>query len=327
MSRDLGGELSGVETSHIPVMLEEVVSCLAPRGEGELMVDSTLGEGGHSYAFLSRFRDLKIIGIDADPVIQNIAKERLREFGGRIRFYSCWAQDFFPAYPGELERPDTILIDLGISRFHYEKSGRGFSFRRDEPLDMRLDPQSSDSAAALINRLGERELADLLYLNAEERYSRRIARAIVEARKQGAVRSSRALAELVEAATPPPYRRGPVHPATKTFQALRIAVNGELSRLDELLQGALGVLKPGGRLGVISFHSLEDRVVKGFFRQKSRDCNCPPEAPICKDRGRCTLRILTPKGISPGRAEIQRNGASRSARLRVGEKIGDEAGL
>jgi 16S rRNA (cytosine1402-N4)-methyltransferase len=288
------------------------------------MVDSTLGEGGHAYAFLSRFRDLKIIGIDADPAIQNVAKERLKEFGGRIRFYSCWAQDFFLTYPGELKRPDTVLIDLGISRFHYEKSGRGFSFRKDEPLDMRLDPQSSDTAAGLINRLGERELADLLYQNAEERYSRRIARAVVEARKRGAVRSSRALAELIEAAVPPSYRRGPVHPATKAFQALRIAVNSELSRLNELLQGAWGALEPGGRLGVISFHSLEDRVVKVFFRQKSRDCNCLPESPIDKDEGRCTLRILTPKGIPPGRAEIQRNGASRSARLRVVEKVCDE---
>jgi 16S rRNA (cytosine1402-N4)-methyltransferase len=304
-----------VETSHIPVMLEEVVRYLAPRKEGELMVDSTLGEGGHAYAFLSRFQDLKIIGIDADSAIQNVAKERLKEFGGRIRFYSCWAQDFFLTYPGELKRPDTVLIDLGISRFHYEKSGRGFSFRKDEPLDMRLDPRSSESAAGLINRLGERELADLLYLNAEERYSRRIARAVVEARKRGAVRSSRALAELIEAAVPPPYRKGPVHPATRTFQALRIAVNLELSRLNELLQGALGVLEPGGRLGVISFHSLEDRMVKVFFRQKSKDCNCPPEVPI---------HILTPKGISPRREEIQRNGASRSARLRVVEKVCDE---
>ncbi|MDR0400784.1 MAG: 16S rRNA (cytosine(1402)-N(4))-methyltransferase RsmH [Treponema sp.] len=313
-----------METSHIPVMLEEVISYLAPRGEGELMVDATLGEGGHSYAFLSRFQDLKIIGIDADPVIQTIAKERLKEFGGRIRFYSCWAQDFFLAYPGELKRPDAILIDLGISRFHYEKSGRGFSFRKDEPLDMRLNLESSRNAAELINRLGERELADLLYLNAEERYSRRIARSIVEVRKRGAIRSSRALAELVEAAVPPPYRRGPVHPATKTFQALRIAVNGELARLDGLLAGALESLAPGGRLGVISFHSLEDRVVKVFFRQKGGLCNSPPETPICRSGSSYTLRILTPKGIPPGRAEIRKNGASRSARLRVVEKVCDK---
>jgi 16S rRNA (cytosine1402-N4)-methyltransferase len=302
-------------------MLEEVVNCLTP--PGDLMLDATLGEGGHACAFLSRFRDLKIIGIDADPAIQNIAKERLGEFGDRIVFYSGWAQDFFASYPREFGRPDTVFIDLGISRYHYEMSGRGFSFRRDEPLDMRLNPESPLSAADLVNRLGEKELADLLYRNAEERSSRRIARAIVEARKWGAIRSSRALAELVEAALPPAARRG-IHPATRTFQALRIAVNSELSRLDELLAGALGVLKPGGRLGVISFHSLEDRVVKDFFRQRNRDCKDPPEEPIPRYVGCRTVRVLTPKGISPGREEIRKNGASRSARLRVVEKIQDE---
>jgi 16S rRNA (cytosine1402-N4)-methyltransferase len=184
---------------------------------------------------------------------------------------------------------------------------------------MRLDPGAPGSAADLIGRLGERELADLLYQNAGERHSRRIAKAIVEARKRGAIRSSRALAELVEAAAP--YRKGPVHPATKTFQALRIAVNGELSRLKGLLEGILEVLEPGGRLGVISFHSLEDRIVKNFFRQKNMDCNSLPEAPICRDGGCPAFRILTPKGIPPGREEIRKNGAARSARLRVAEKI------
>jgi 16S rRNA (cytosine1402-N4)-methyltransferase len=289
------------------------------------MVDATLGEGGHAHAFLSRFRDLRIIGVDADPAIQNVAKERLGEFGERIRFYSGWAQDFFASYPQELGRPDTVFIDLGISRYHYEKSGRGFSFHRDEPLDMRLSDESPRSAADLINRLGERELADLLYRNAEERYSRRIARAIVEGRKRGAIRSSRALAELVEAALPSFPRRG-VHPATRTFLALRIAVNSELSRLNELLEGALRTLKPGGKLGVISFHSLEDRVVKDFFRQRNRGSKGPPEAPIDRYGGRPTVRILTPGGLSPGREEIRKNGASRSARLRAAEKIQDEPG-
>jgi 16S rRNA (cytosine1402-N4)-methyltransferase len=185
---------------------------------------------------------------------------------------------------------------------------------------MRLSGESPRNAADLVNRLGERELADLLYRNAEERYSRRIARAIVEGRKRGALRSSRALAELVEAALPPSSRRG-THPATRTFLALRIAVNSELSRLNELLEGALGALTPGGRLGVISFHSLEDRVVKEFFRQKNRGSKGPPEAPIDRYGG---VRILIPKGLSPGREEIRQNKASRSARLRALEKIGDE---
>jgi 16S rRNA (cytosine1402-N4)-methyltransferase len=305
-----------METVHTPVLLEEVIQYLAPRRGGELMVDATLGEGGHSYAFLSRFPDLKIIGIDIDPAIQEIARERLKEFGNQVCFYSGWAQSFFAAYPEELKRPHSILIDLGISLFHYEKSGRGFSFRKDEPLDMRLDPRSGPGAAELVATLSEHELADLLFRNAEERYSRRIAKAIVEAREQGALRSSQSLGELVEQAVPASYRNGPIHAATKTFLALRIAANGDLVRLRELLEAAFLVLEPGGRMGVISFHSLEDRVVKEFFRQKSRDCTCSPEVPI----GRYSLTILTPKGVAPGEPEKRVNPPSRSARLRVVEK-------
>jgi 16S rRNA (cytosine1402-N4)-methyltransferase len=310
-----------VEPVHTPVLLEETVQYLAPRRTGELMVDATLGEGGHSLAFLSRFPDLKLIGIDVDPEIQENARRRLADFGSRVHFYSGWAQDFFAAYPAELKRPDTILIDLGISLFHYEKSGRGFSFWRDEALDMRLDTSSGSTAADLVARLPEKELADLLYYNAEERYSRRIARHIVERRNQGAIGTTAALAKLVEQAMPPSARRGPLHPATRTFQALRIAVNGELSRLSNLLEGALRILEPGGRLGVISFHSLADRIIKNFFREQNRDCTCPPDTPICNCEGRRNVTILTRKGIVAGDEEIRRNPASRSARLRVIEKV------
>ncbi|GHV89551.1 ribosomal RNA small subunit methyltransferase H [Spirochaetia bacterium] len=315
-----------MEIVHTPVLPEETIQFLGPRGPGELMVDATLGEGGHSYAFLSRFQDLRIIGIDADSEIQKVARERLKEFGDRIHFYSGWSQTFFAEFPGEIKRPDTILVDLGVSLFHYEKGNRGFSFRRDEKLDMRLDTSAGSSAAELVAALPEKELADLLYQNAGERFSRRIAKAIVEARKQGALGTTGALAELVERAVPPSYRRGPIHPATKTFQALRIAVNGELSRLPDLLEGSLRVLEPGGRLGIISFHSLEDRIVKNFFREKNKDCTCPPEAPICRCEGRRAVNILTRKGVAPGEAEIQKNSASRSARLRVVEKVLDEDG-
>jgi 16S rRNA (cytosine1402-N4)-methyltransferase len=315
-----------MEALHTPVLLEETIQYLAPRGGGELMVDATAGEGGHSFAFLSRFPDLRIAAIDADPLIQKTAKERLGEFGGRVYFYSGWAQSFFASYPRDLGRPDTILIDLGISMFHYEKSGRGFSFRKDEPLDMRLDTSSGPDAAALVATLPEKDLADLIYRNAGERYSRRIAKAIAAARKEGAIRNSGALAKLIEAAVPPVYRHGPTHPATKTFQALRIAVNGELSRLPDLLDGGLGVLKAGGRMGVISFHSLEDRIVKNFFREKSRDCTHSPEAPIGRGKGHRAVNLLTRKGLVPGEAEKQKNPPSRSARLRVVEKILEEDG-
>ena len=311
---------------HTPVLLEETLGFLAPRGDNELMVDATLGEGGHSFAFLSRFPCLKIIGIDADNSIQERAKERLEAFGGRVHFYSGWSQDFFAEYPAQLKRPDTILIDLGVSLYHYEKSGRGFSFSGDEELDMRLDTSGGITAAQLLGRLPEKELADLLYNNAQERYSRRIASLIVQQRQKGTITTTGALAALVEKAAPASYRHGPIHPATRTFQALRIAVNGELSRLPDLLEGALRILEPGGRLGIISFHSLEDRIVKNFFRTMNKDCTCPPQAPICRCEGRRCVDILTKKGITPSAAEIERNPPSRSARLRVVKKVLDEAG-
>ena len=312
-----------MEAVHTPVLLEEAIRYLGPRKDGELMVDATLGEGGHSFEFLSRFPGLKLIGVDADPEIQKRAGERLKEFGDRVILYSGWAQDFFSSYPGSCKRPDIILIDLGISLFHYEKSGRGFSFRKDEKLDMRIDPTAPLGASDLIARLPERELADMLYANAEERFSRRIAREIVQERKKGPITSSAVLAEIVRRAVPAAYRRTPVHPATRTFQALRIEVNGELSRLPELLESSLRVLEIGGRMGVISFHSLEDRIVKNFFREKNRDCTCPPEAPICRCEGHRVINFLSRKGIKAGEDEIRANPPSRSAILRAVEKILD----
>ena len=314
-----------VEVIHTPVLLEETLKILAPRKSGELMIDANLGEGGHSNSFLAQFPELKIIGIDADKNIMEIAKERLSHYGERMQFYSGWSQDFFSEYPGRIKRPDTILIDAGVSLYHYEKGGRGFSFRYDEKLDMRIDTAKGMAAEELLKRISENELADLIYNNGGERYSRRIAKAIKEAMKIGAIESSIFLADIIERAVPASYRHGGIHPATKTFQALRIAVNGELSGLEDLLEIAFNILEPGGRLGVISFHSLEDRIVKNFFREKNKDCICPPEAPICKCRGQRILSILTGKGISPGEEELRRNPPSRSARLRAAEKILDEA--
>jgi 16S rRNA (cytosine1402-N4)-methyltransferase len=306
-----------MEALHTPVLLEETVSYLAPRKDGELMVDATLGEGGHSFAFLSRFPSLSVIGVDADPAIQERAKKRLVSFGSRMNYYSGWSADFFDAYPAGEKRPDTVLFDLGISMYHYEASGRGFSFLKDEYLDMRIDTSRGRTAAQLIAALSEKELADVLWNNAGERYSRRIARA---AKKQGGLTTSGRLAELVRAAVPAKYRHGPLHPATRTFQALRIAVNGELERLPALLEKALAILETGGRMGVITFHSLEDRTVKLFFRENSRDCSCPPSAPVCTCGGK-RVRVLTRKAVSAQEEELRRNPPSRSAKLRVAEKL------
>jgi 16S rRNA (cytosine1402-N4)-methyltransferase len=287
-----------------------------------MMIDATMGEGGHSYAFLSRFSDLSIMGIDADPSIQAVARQRLAEFGNRAQFYQGWAQDFFADYPAGLARPHTVLADLGISLFHYKKSGRGFSFSDGETLDMRLDSSCGSSAKELLMRMSEQNIADILYNNAGERYSRRIARAIVQERQQGGgITTAAALAELIERAVPSSYRYGPIHPATRTFMALRIEVNQELFRLPVLLEGALEALEPGGRLGVISYHSAEDRIIKNFFKLKNRNCICPPQAPSCTCGGQRKINILTRKGVTAGEAEIKRNPPSRSARLRVAEKV------
>jgi len=320
--------VSSMEYVHTPVLLEETFKFLGPRGKDELAVDANIGEAGHSYAFLSKYQEerLRIVGIDADGDILAIAKKRLEPFVDRVHLYSGWSHDFFADYPSQLKRPDTIFFDLGVSSYHYKKSGRGFSFERDEYLDMRIDVSGGLTAADLLARLPERELADLIYNNAGERYSRRIAALVVNERQKGAITTTSALAGLVERAVPASYRYGPIHPATRTFQALRIAVNGEISRLHALLEAALRVLEPGGRLGVISFHSLEDRIVKNFFRTMNKDCICPEQSPICRCEGRRSVNILTKKGIVPGKEEIERNPPSRSARLRVVEKVLDEDG-
>jgi len=308
---------------HTPVMVEETLNLLGPRKNNEWMVDANTGEGGHSFAFLSKYNDLKIIAIDADSGILEIARERLSPFTDRIHYYHGWSHDFFAEYPKELRRPDTILFDLGISSFHYKKSGKGFTFEKDEYLDMRIDTESGVTAAELLARLPEKELADLIYNNAEEKFSRRIASSVVRQRQNAAITTTQALADLVYKAVPANYRHGPIHPATRTFQALRIAVNGELSRLPSLLETALAALEPGGRLGVISFHSLEDRIVKNFLREMNKNCTCPAHAPICKCKGRRSVNLLTKKGVTPNDDEIERNPPSRSARLRVVEKILD----
>ena len=316
-----------MEIVHTPVLLNECLDYLSPVGESfeknALMIDSTLGEGGHSFNFLSKFENLKIVGLDADKVIQAKARERLSCFGQRMNFFNGWFNDFYANYPSEYEKPDLILFDLGISVFHYEKSDRGFSFRYDEKLDMRLNAESEKSAADLVNELSETELADMIYLYGEEKLSRRIAKAIVDARSGGKIESSKALAEIIWNCVPANYRYGQIHPATRTFQALRIAVNGELKRLPKALSDAFACLKPGGKMGVITFHSLEDRIVKNYFRNLGKQCVCPPEVAVCRCGGSECAELLTRKPICPTEEEIKANSPSRSAKLRVIRKIKD----
>ena len=316
-----------MEIVHKPVLLNECLELLSPVGEPyencAVMVDSTLGEGGHSYNFLKKYKNLSVIGLDADSVIQKRAKERLSEFGDRISFYNGWFNDFYANYPEEFPKPDIILFDLGISVFHYEKSLRGFSFRYDEKLDMRLNENAGPSAGELVNELPEEKLADLIYLYGEEKLSRRIAAAIAEVRRGGKIESSKTLAEIIWNAVPANYRYGPIHPATRTFQALRIAVNGELKRLPEALHSAFNDLKVNGKMGVITFHSLEDRIVKNYFRNLGKQCVCPPEVAVCRCGGKACAEIITRKPVCPSQEEIKDNSPSRSAKLRVVRKLGD----
>ena len=314
-----------MEIIHTSVLLNETLEWLSPENESfsdnAFMVDSTLGEGGHSFAFLNRYKNLRIIGLDADQKIQARAKERLSCFGDRMNFHVGWFNDFYANYPDNLPKPNLILFDLGISVFHYERSGRGFSFRYDEELDMRLNDSEGKSASDIVNTMREDELANLIFNYSEERYSRRIARAIVENRQLAPITNSKTLAQIIYDCVPAPYRHGGIHPATKTFQALRIAVNAELNRLPEALNSAFDVLEVGGKMGVITFHSLEDRIVKNTFRNWAKVCSCPPEQPICTCGGSPKVELLTRKPIGPTEEEVKVNSPSRSAKLRVIRKL------
>jgi 16S rRNA (cytosine1402-N4)-methyltransferase len=312
---------SAMKIVHTPVLLEEIFEYLIPSGGGGLFIDATLGEGGHTEYFLTRNAKITIAGIDADESIMNIARGRLEPFGDRVRFFQMWFNQFFINYPKDLPRPNGILFDLGISSFHYEKSERGFSFGRDEKLDMRLGKGLEISAADIVNEYPEDELADIIFEYGEERLSRRIAAKIAAVRESEPISSSSQLAKIISGAVPPSYRYGRIHPATRTFQALRIAVNGELVRLEQTLESALSVLAVGGRMAVIAFHSLEDRIVKRFFREKNKSCTCPPEWPMCKCEGTRIVDILTRKPLRPSDEEVENNAPSRSARLRVVEKV------
>jgi 16S rRNA (cytosine1402-N4)-methyltransferase len=310
--------------SHIPVLQDEVLSGLRVR-PGALYIDATVGAAGHAASILrASAPDGQLLGLDADPEAISFARKALDPFGDRtslrvanFRHLQAVAQDSgFPAVDG-------VLMDLGLSSRQLADARRGFAFSQTGPLDMRMNPGQGPTAADLVNHLPEAELADLLWRYGEERSSRRIARAIVAARP---VTTTTELADLVSRAIGHRGRKGErrqtrIHPATQTFQALRIAVNAELEALTEALPQARDLLRPGGRLAIISFHSLEDRLVKRFYRQEARDCICPPELPLCVCDHRATVQIISGKPVRPTADEIARNPRSRSARLRIAERL------
>jgi len=300
---------------HIPVLLEKVVEGLAVK-PGGLYIDATVGEGGHAEAILeASFPDGCLLGIDVDDEALKKAAERLARFKGRVALVKANYRDLASIARREgFFQVDGILFDLGFAFFQVEDPQRGFSFYLNGPLDMRSDRSGKTSAYHIVNRIPEEELADIIWKYGEEPKARRIAKAIAQARP---IRSTLELARIVEQVV---GSGGKIHPATRVFQAIRIAVNQELDNLKEALPQAVELLKPGGRLAVISFHSLEDRIVKEFFRQESRDCICPPEMPVCVCGHKATLKVITQKPITPSPEEVEANPRSRSAKLRIAER-------
>ena len=306
---------------HKPVLLDEVIEHLRCT-PGKSFVDGTVGGGGHARAILEKTApDGRLIGIDWDEKALVKARSKLKSYEERL----VLVRENFALIGSVLARlhiqvVDGILLDLGLSSFQVDEAERGFSFTLAGPLDMRMDSREKNTAARLVNTLSEEKLAEILWTFGEERWHRRIARSIVRAREEEAIETTERLANVVSRAIPAGKRPRQRHPATRTFQALRLAVNRELDHLQAFLQGALDWLSPGGRLAIISFHSLEDRLVKQAFANWARTCRCPPRTPICQCEGRPLVRLVTKKPVAPSKLEIEANPRARSGRLRVVEK-------
>jgi 16S rRNA (cytosine1402-N4)-methyltransferase len=308
---------------HRPVLLTETLKFLAPE-RGGLFVDCTVGLGGHTEAILNASDETRVIGIDRDPAALDYSRKRLAPFGDRFQAFHANLQDLSHVLKRAGATTATgILADLGVSSLQFDSPERGFSFRFDAPLDMRMDPTSGSTAAELLAELPEVELARLIFEFGEERHSRRIARRIVARREQGQpIRSTKELAEVVEKEVG--KQKGQhIHPATRTFQALRIAVNKELEGLAQFVETSIDLLEPSGQFVVISFHSLEDRIIKQELRRLSGHCQCPPRLPICSCGARKEVDVLTKRPITPSVKEINENPRARSAKLRACRKLSD----
>lgn len=303
-------------------MAAEVIQFLAIRPDG-VYVDGTLGGGGHSELILENLGpDGLLIGVDRDPDALGFATARLGRFGRRFVAARGSFGDLAQIAGGlGIESIDGLLLDLGVSSYQLDSAARGFSFRVDGPLDMRMDPDSGESAAELIADISERELEKCIKEYGEERWARKIAARIVAARQGEPITGTLQLASIIERSIPKRFQEERIHPATRTFQALRIMVNGELDQVRQGLEAGIGLLKPGGRLAVISFHSLEDRIVKQAIRDASSGCECPRRFPRCVCGKQPLLRAFTGKPVIAGVEELGRNPRARSAKLRVAEKL------
>lgn len=312
---------TGRSFSHTSVMLDEVIELLAPE-RGGIYVDCTLGAAGHTRAILDSSPEARVIGIDQDPAALDASSEALAGYGGRVRL----VRGNFRRLGAVLDSlgvgaVDGVLFDLGVSSPQFDEAGRGFSYRYDAPLDMRMDPDLPVTAGDIVNTAPPEELARIIRDYGEERWASRIATFIAERRRTAPIETTGQLAELIKDAIPAAARREGPHPARRTFQALRIAVNDELAGLEEGLRAAIDRLASGGRVVVISFHSLEDRIVKRVFREYASGCTCPPSLPVCVCGKKPVLDILTKGPVVPSEAELTRNPRSRSAKLRAARKF------
>lgn len=308
-----------VTVEHVPVLYRETLDGLAPRSGGRY-IDGTVGGAGHAVGILERSApDGKLLAFDTDPEAIARARSRLLPFGERVRLAQANFRDLEATARTEgWHAVDGILLDLGVSSAQLGAAERGFSFQASGPLDMRLDPSQPTTAADLVNTLAEADLAALLRRYGEEPQAARIAAAIARERRRGPIAGTGPLADLVARVK---GRRGRIHPATTVFQALRIAVNGELESLEAALPQAIRLLRPGGRLAVIAFHSLEDRIVKRYLHSEARECQCPPEQPVCTCERRPILRLPRRHAVLSSVEEVRANPRARSARLRVAERL------
>jgi 16S rRNA (cytosine1402-N4)-methyltransferase len=307
-------------TDHVPVLAHEVRESLAVQ-PGQTVIDATFGAGGHAALLVADLRGRgKLIAIDRDPTARTYFERLERENGVQARLLRG---DFGVVLPQLAEngvRADAILLDLGVSSMQLDRPERGFSYATDAPLDMRMDSSQEFDARALVNEWPEKELVTIFRRYGEERYARQIAKAIVRRRREQPFERTGELVDTIRAAIPAPARFGEGHPAKRVFQALRIAVNDELRSLEIALPAALEILRPGGRLAVISFHSLEDRIVKQFLRERERGCTCPPDFPVCVCGHEPELRAIQRRPVRPSEAEVAANPRGASARLRAAVK-------
>ena len=306
---------------HVSVLLNECIENMRIRPDG-IYVDGTLGLGGHSFEIASRLKTGRLIGIDRDPSAIRRAGERLAPFGERVTLiHGTFGRVAEILDELGIEAVDGMLFDLGVSSPQLDEAERGFSYMQDAPLDMRMDSTAGLSAYEVVNGWSEERLNRILWDYGEERYARRITAAILNARSRGPIRSTTELAEIIRGAMPAAALREKQHPAKRSFQAIRIAVNDELGEVERMMDTAPDRLKPGGRMCVISFHSLEDRIVKNGIARRENGCTCPREAPICTCGFVRSLRSVSRKPILPSEDEIERNPRSRSAKLRVAERV------